>query len=81
MLNWLSNLWKKPTKTTEIEKISEVMAYEEEALKRLKRIAALRDELEEPFMEEVEERPQKSQKKGQGPGIIHGVTIRGHGKF
>lgn len=81
MLEWLK-FWKKKDKKGEMEKITEVMRYEEEALRRITRIAALRDELYEDFEEEDEERPKKVQKGTQG-GIINykGIPIRGHGKF
>ena len=75
MLNWLWNLVKKQPKKAEIEKFNEVLSYEEEALRRLKRISALRDDLYRDFEEQAEDRSEEVEEKTEGYGKV--IKVQG----
>jgi len=65
MLNFWKFWQKTKEKKGEMEKMSEVLKYEEEALKIFKRITNLREGLYEPVEEETDERPERVQKKSK----------------
>jgi len=64
MWKWMKNLFQRQ-QPTKIQKLNEVLMYEEEALKRLTRIAALGDRLHQDFEDRVQENAEAMEEEAQ----------------